>query len=177
MERTRRWDRRVTTFASAIGVTLASVGVAAATIPGSGGTISGCYKTKNGVVRVTDKPCVLGENPISWNQQGQPGPQGTQGTPGPQGPAGPAGPTGLTGITGYEVQQVFVTVPNLADRQAVAWCSPGKAVISGGFRSNDGNALVVTRSRSAGTGWETYFHNGDLFTPHIGMAYAICGVI
>jgi hypothetical protein len=181
MQQTRRWNRRVTTIAAALAVTLASVGVAAATIPDGGGTISACYKVKNGVVRVIDTSktpsCAAGENGISWNQQGAPGAPGAAGPQGPQGGAGPAGAPGSSGITGYEVITVQLQVPNLADRQLVAWCSPGKRVISGGFRSNDGNALVITRSHSFGTGWEVYFHNGDLFTPHTGMAYAICGVI
>src|SRR5262249_7430064 len=133
------------------------------------------------VVRVIDTSrtasCAAGENGLSWNQQGAPGNPGAPGPQGPQGGAGPAGAPGPSGITCYDAVQVELTVPSLAARELAAWCSPGKRVLAGGFRSNDGNALVITRSHSFGTGWEVYFHNGDLFTPHTGMAYAICGVI
>ena len=92
----------------------AGAAVAIGAAVGSGGAINGCVVTSFtnenelplGTLRVLDpavsgdENCVSGEEPISWNQQGQTGAQGPPGTPGQngapgqtgaQGPAGPAG--------------------------------------------------------------------------------------
>ncbi|HEY7398394.1 MAG TPA: hypothetical protein VH538_08835 [Gaiellaceae bacterium] len=91
----RRW------LAVAAIVVAGGLGLAAAvkaTIPDAG-VIHGCYLKVGGVLRVVDtgkgQKCIAAiENPISWNQQGQPG------APGPAGPQGPVGPQGLQGPKG-----------------------------------------------------------------------------
>jgi hypothetical protein len=97
-----------------LGVTLVlTLAVAASAafgaIPGSNGVISACYGKQLGVLRVIDaeagKTCTSLENPISWNQQGQPGPAGPAGAVGATGPRGPKGDPGAQGPKGDQGPQ------------------------------------------------------------------------
>jgi hypothetical protein len=94
----------MSTLVAAIAVVVAVGGIAYAAIPGSSGTIQGCYQKKNGNLRLVESAseCRNSEQPISWNQKGEPGPPGTAGRPGPPGPEGDQGPPGPPGPPGVK---------------------------------------------------------------------------
>jgi collagen triple helix repeat protein len=104
-----------------------AAGIAYATIPDSNHVYNACLLRATGTIRLIDTAlpshdfrshCSAFEEPISWNEKGQPGAQGPpgpqglkgdkgdtgdpglKGDTGAQGPPGPAGPTGSTGPMG-----------------------------------------------------------------------------
>lgn len=94
--------------------------------------------------------------------QGLQGPEGISGPVGPAGPAGPQGPTGPAGLT--NVQPVGVASGNDAtpEKNLIAACGAGQAVVSGGFAVKPPLAQVaVVASQPNGNGWQVIaFDNG-----------------
>lgn len=132
MERSFRLTRTRAVVLGTLVALATAAGIGYAAIPGTNGVISGCYGKQVGVLRVIDaeagKTCNSLENPIAWNEQGQPGPQGApgpkgdKGDTGAQGPQGPQGPAGAVGIfhskrfedvDNYTGQQVVVQMGSL----------------------------------------------------------------
>ena len=82
------------------------------TLPAEQEVIWACVKTvptpingtelPAGILRIVDSEtvCEADEQPLSWNQQGEPGIQGPQGDKGDQGDQGDRGATGATGPRG-----------------------------------------------------------------------------
>lgn len=77
--------RKLILLASALVTAVAVAGVSYASIPGSDGVITACKDAK-GTLRVIDaeagQTCSSNQQPLSWNQQGQPGPAGAPGVGG-----------------------------------------------------------------------------------------------
>ncbi len=114
--------------------------IARASIPGPTGTINGCYKNggTSHALTVVDSAgsCPTGYTALNWSQ-------------------GPGGP-----VSGYEITSGTSGVlngPSDTQAGAIAICSAGKTVISGGYSVNDGGvpgSVKVYNSFPNGNHWE-----------------------
>jgi len=90
-----------------LGILAVAVRPAGALVTGPNGAIAACVVPKQGTVRLVDwgKPCLKGEELISWNQagpKGDPGAPGAKGDPGAPGAKGDPGVPGVKGDTGAQ---------------------------------------------------------------------------
>lgn len=141
---------------------VAAGSAAYASIPDGSGVIHACYgkpgSNRPGAVRVIDSPgesCAASENPLSWNQAGQPGQPGTP------------------GVSGYEIvagDQVNIAAGQLGGGKTT--CPQGKEVLSGGYSST----LPVATSESAPSGpteWQVNAKNLGAQTATVYL-WAVC---
>lgn len=117
-------------------------GVGYAAIPGSDGTISACKDSK-GALKVIDaeagQTCTGNQQPLEWNQQGQPGPQG------------PTGPSGTA--KAYASVVIDHIDPNLSMNVTAANFVPdGNRYCFGGFEFTPRNVMVTLGHPVGGTG-------------------------
>jgi hypothetical protein len=136
-----------------------------------GSKITGA-QIKDGTVTTKDiKNGTLTESDVSdklWeNMQGEPGLQG------PQGPPGPPGPVNAAALV--PVSSAQVAFGSSVVQSAVARCSPGYRVISGGGASVSDEQLAISGPLSDRTGWlvagvDFEFNGGEYV-----QAFALCG--
>jgi hypothetical protein len=147
----------------ATGVTMATGDVRSAS-----SEISACYAKRSGDLRVRSNgtKCRPRERPLTWSRVGPPGVSGLELLEGPERIAPPRDPNQFP--SGFASSSVK--------------CSPGKQIVSGGFRLGGGiddlgeDLRVIISGPNGSAAWQVTVRNESARSAHIFRAYAICAL-